>query len=329
MLNIIVCGPLAGFIAFFLLACVPSRGGWSLEELPGPVRARMTEKSRLTDLSPQPWVAGADLVQFLCRWRTEQPVPVVFPEDASAEENRMLRAVLQAWSQAGLGIRFLETAVSSSGINIKFVSKGDSVAVPQGAGDALADCRVALVPVRNGQLEASLEFASVYLRRDQEDWLGRSQPIGWDERYGTALHELGHALGFSSHVARGHSVMSKSPAVVRKAGAAVRAGSWSGDPNLRALYAVPTGMVVARRTLQVSYAQEIEAFLRRGQRLGLRGPYTRVGDQGARLIYRGASGESFVAGLRPWPPPQEAADLRLVFNDRAKRRLVGAAGLQE
>ena len=306
-----------------LLGCVPNRGGWSIDALPDSLQARLEKRGRLTDLAPQPWVEGAELFLFLCRWETDRPVPVVLPQGASADELEMLRVVLRNWADSGLGIRFVETTDLSRGIVIKFVSARDSVAVPQGAGDALADCRVKPDSFENGKLEASLEFASVYLRRDQDDLLGRPQPMNWDERYGTALHELGHALGYSSHVAHGGSVMSRSPSVVRRVGVELQAGDWSGDATLRALYSLPSGTVGGGRTLSDTIAERIARFRRGAEALGLAGPYTRVGDQGSRIFYRGRVGEAFSVAIRPWPPGTAAGSLQWVFNARADR-LVGA-----
>lgn len=318
----------ACWVVLLLLGCVPSRGGWGFESLPQSLQVQVKNQGRLADLAPQPWVEGMDLFLFLCRWETDAPVPVVFPEDASLAEREMLRVVLRNWARSGLGIRFRETEASSRGIQIKFVSAGDPVAIPQGAGDALADCRVKS-EVQDGQLEASLEFASVYLRRDQDDWLGRPQPMSWDERYGTALHELGHALGFSSHVARGGSVMTRSPEVVRRVGAELQSGDWSGDETLRALYSLPSGTVVGTRVLPGASAERVKRWLAGAEALGLQGPYTRVGDRGSRIFYRGALGETFAVAIRPWPPGEEAGSLKWVLNARAKQQLKGSSRTEE
>ena len=315
---------MAWWFALLLIGCVPSRGGWSVQALPDSLQVQVKKQGRLTDLAPQPWVQGMDLILFLCRWETDQPVPVVFPQDASAQERQMLRVVLRNWANSGLGIRFVEATASPRGIEIKFVSAGDPVSIPQGAGDALVNCRVEPSSVENGKVEASLEFASVYLRRDQDDLLGRSQPMSWDERYGTALHELGHALGFSSHVAHGGSVMTRSPAVVRRVGAELQAGDWSGDATLRALYSVPSGTVVGTRALPAEIAGLMKRFWTGAENLGLEGPFTRVGDQGSRIFYRGAAGETFAVSIRPWPPSEDVPLLQWVLNARAQR-LMGPA----
>ena len=153
------------------------------------------------------------------------------------------------------------------------------------------------------------------------------KPLGtasWDERYGTALHELGHALGFSSHVAHGGSVMTRSPAVVRRVGAELQAGDWSGDATLRALYSVPSGTVVGTRALPAEIAGLMKRFWTGVENLGLEGPFTRVGDQGSRIFYRGAAGETFAVSIRPWPPSEDVPLLQWVLNARAQR-LMGPA----
>jgi hypothetical protein len=313
--------------------CVPARGGWDAGRLERSHPALGETRHRLRDLAPHFVPAEGELVLFLCRWATERPVPVVLPPDADPDERAMLRRALAAWAAAGLGLRFREVAATEEGIVIRFVRTGDEGPQPAGAGDTLADCRVRGRPAPGAPpaapLDARLRLASVLLRRDQPDWLGRPLPLGPDERLGAALHELGHALGFSSHVASGDSVLRSSPEIARRQGAAVRRGEWTGDANVAALYAVPSGVVVGRRPLA---AEQASVFARLGsaaRAAGMAGPYTRVGDRSARLFYR-ADGQAPVAiRALPWPSPD--GDLRRVAlepNAAARRLLEGASATE-
>jgi hypothetical protein len=193
------------------------------------------------------------------------------------------------------------------------VQAGDPGPLPKGAGDTLADCRIDGFGSEPGPIDAVLRTASVHLRRDLPDALGRPVAIQPDERLGAALHELGHALGFSSHVAAGDSVMRLEPEIARRMGAAVRRGEWKPDPNLRALYAVASGTRVGR----IGLASGAEALLDRFEQLvqheGMEGPYSRVGDSGARIFYRNRRGVPVALRVRPWPISARDAE-RLEFS---------------
>jgi hypothetical protein len=311
--------------AWGALACVPARGGWSVDALEARHPALGASRHRLRDLAPHFVPAGGQLVLFLCRWPDAAPIPVALPEDARPDEAEMLRLALRAWTQSDLGVRFVETAgeTSGAGIAIRFVSVGDRVPVPAGAGDTIADCRVdAAAEPPGDRVAARLVSASIHLRRDQTDLVGRAVPLGADERLGAAVHEIGHALGFSSHVAAGSSVMRPSPEIARRVGAAVRAGTWSGDASVAALYAVPSGVVVGVRPLGADAARQLTRLADAARTAGLAGPYTRVGDRSARLAYRPPQrGPAAALRAMPWPLGRRGPALSLVPN-RAARALL-------
>ena len=309
---------LLGWMAVIISGCVPAKGGWDASNLRMAGEKGERGGHRLGDLSPQPFPLSGHLVLFLCRWNTEHPISTSLPADASEAETRMLRKVLEAWSQAGLGVRFVEETTPGAGLHFKFVKPGDSGPLPKGAGDALADCRVDPDRDEPGRLSAELAYASVYLKREDVDWRGQVDVMSWEERYGAALHEVGHALGFSSHVAAGKSIMNVSPEVARRAGEELLAGRWPGDSTLKALYALPNGLVVGRRELQGSTIDRISDFMTAAEVEGLRGPYTRVGDHGARILYRDQRGAPVSLGLRPWPMLRSSDELRLSPNRLAQ-----------
>ena len=298
------------------VGCVPTRGGWDASEVAAryPVLA---DSARLGDLAPHFLPVDGELVLFLCRWDTAQVVPVVLPRDADPVERELLSRALAAWEGAGLGIRFEVVPESDRGIHIELVQQGDPGPLPAGAGDTLADCAVEVGEEAPGRVSAQLVYASVHLRRDQLDWVERAVPLTDDERLGAALHELGHALGYSSHAAAGGSVMGKSPEVARRAGAALEAGEWSADPNLFALYALPSGVVVGRIPMDEAALATVDRFERIVATSEMDGPYTRVGDRGARVFYRDAKGLPVALRVRPWPTRRDGRALVLEPNARA------------
>lgn len=281
--------------------CVPATGGWEIGPLLERTPALGESSHRLRDLAPQLVHRQGELILFLCRWRTDAPIPVSLPEDASPDEIAMLDLALDAWAGAGLGVQFEKVGRVTEGIAIRFVQTGDPGPLPKGAGDTLADCRIDGFGVAPGPIDAALRTASIHLRRDQSDLVGRAVGIEADERLGAALHELGHALGFSSHVAAGDSVLRLEPEIARRMGAAVREGHWKPDPNLRALYAVASGTRVGRIGLGADHEALLDRFERLVQREEMAGPYSRVGDRGARIFYRNRRGVPVALRVLPWP----------------------------
>lgn len=287
--------------AAMLAGCVPARGGWDHVALAERHPALDGERHRLRDLAPHLSPGDGELVLLLCRWPADAAIPVRLPDDASGDERAMLGRALDAWAATGLGVRFVEAPTGAVGIDVRFVEQGDPGPIPVGAGDTIADCRIG-ARQGPGRVAASLVFASIHLRRDETDWLGGSRPLDAEERRGAALHELGHALGFASHVAAGDSLMRASPETARHAAAKLTAGEWPGDRNLRALYAVPSGTIVGRLPLSVAAAETLARFVAAAASAQLDGPFSRVGTSGARLFYRDARGRPFALRVRPWPP---------------------------
>ena len=195
--------------------CTSGAGGWDVRGL----ERRHPELSlhsghRLGDASPYFAPSEDGLALFLCRWSTARAVPVALPSDASPGERDLLLRALAAWEGAGLGLEFSVGARVTGpgprrGIEIEFVDDPERGA-PAGSGDTVADCAISATaaPSSNASVAAELEYASVYLRRTRPDLLDRTVPLSSTELLGAAVHELGHALGFSGHVAWGSSLMS-------------------------------------------------------------------------------------------------------------------------
>ena len=297
---------LAVWVGWLLIAggCAAPGGGWDYSDLPGGLgEAPRVRDSRLFDSAPHlvPWEGG--LLLFLCRWSGEGPIPVSLPPDADSRELRILREALDAWSTAGLGIHFREVPSEEARLEILFVSRGKGS--PGGTGDALADCGIqreeGQAVVRGERVQAEIVWASVHLVRRAEDPLGRWISLEDDELLGAALHELGHALGYSAHPLLGASIMQRTTDEVRKMGGRVAAGKSLVDPNLEALYSLPSGVIVGEVRLSPEPMRRLARFEAGARRAGLVGPYSRVGDTSARYFYRDAQGTPFALGVRGWP----------------------------
>ncbi len=245
---------------------------------------------RLGDATPYLLPARGVLTLFLCRWETPRSIPVELPPDATQSERRLLIRALAAWEDAGLGVQFVPGpagAAADGGIRIRFGERSD-----RRAAATAAECAVdpaERTPSQRDRLDARIVSASIALRRSEPDWLGRTVPYSEAQLLGSALHEIGHALGFQGHARRGDTVMVRSVQGVRRAGQQLLETGRFSDATLRALYAVPSGVVVARRALPPGRTRSFDLLAGLAAERGLTGPYVRVGDRAARIGWnRGA-----------------------------------------
>jgi hypothetical protein len=230
-----------------------------------------------------------ELVGFLCRWPTPTTLAVSLPRDASERERSLLERALRAWEQAALGVDFEIAERGPVDIGIRFGQRSAAH-----SGTAAVDCAVA--GDARGGIEARLVSARVVLRRADVDWRGRVLELRDEEVVGAALHEIGHALGFQGHALRGVTVMTRSVDHVRESGAGVLAGRAFSDPALRALYALPSGEVVARWPLPLGATEPVDRTRNRARQDGWTGPLVRVGDREARIDW--LTGEAGRIGYR-------------------------------
>ncbi len=279
----------AGVLAAVLVGCTPGQGGWSVDALgqkhPGLHRYA---GHRLGDARPYFAPAAHGLVLFLCRWDTQRAIPVSLPGEATPEERERLRRALAAWEGAGLGIRFREEVRSRARLRIEFVEPTE-YGKPSGTANTATDCGVQLPPegiAGSARLvDARVIRASIHLRRENTDLIGRSAELTPDRRLGAAIHELGHALGFPSHAVVGNSIMGRSVDHVRRVGRDVLAGKPLGDPTLPALYAVPSGVVVGHVALSPENRARLDRLRALAQEHGWEGPEVRVGDRASRIVW--------------------------------------------
>jgi len=292
-------------------ACAPATGGWDVRRVEqGHPSAVLPAGHRLGDLAPHFWIADDELVRFACRWSRERAVPVSV-HGATPEEFRLLGLALGALEVAVDGLRFeLGTAAARErGIAVAFeaaTAAGDPSTA--GSGDAIADCRVrdVFAGTRSGErLGAQLEEASVRIRRSRLDLLGRLVPLDELELLATLLHELGHAMGYSSHTRGGRTVMRLAPSEVRLQARAVLRGGPLRDDTLAALYALPSGTVLGRDALGAEAAATARVFAELAARSGWGQPLSRAGQDSAELWWRDHSGERIVLRASrlggPWP----------------------------
>lgn len=251
---------------------------------------------RLGDATPYALPLAGELIWFLCRFDTRAPIRVALPEHGSEAELARLRLALRAWEQA-LDVRFEEAEPAQ--IEIEFVpDDAEFAAVTE------AECRVegAAEAARAGpRLQARLSRARVSLRRAQIDTRGHHIQVDEAQQVGAALHELGHALGYQGHAARGDTVMVQTVESVRDVGARVLAGRAFRDDTLAALYRVDSGVVVARASLPSGRSVPVDRLAALAAREGDDSLLVRTGDRSGRVAFVDPAGSTIRVFLRNLP----------------------------
>jgi hypothetical protein len=307
----VIAEPRTWAAALALLAVAGcARDGWEVALEEGHPELRRLAPHHLGSITPYTLALSGRLTRFLCRWPGGAPIPLSLPRDADPAQRRALEAAAAAWEGAGLGVRFAPVeAGSAARAGIEVELRDDLIAAQA---DTFADCALdpEALDASDELLPARLVYASVHLSQH-------------DIRLaGTALHELGHALGFQGHVRRGRTVMVGSPRVVWEIGRKVLAGRDFEDAALRALYALPSGLVVERVRLDADQTAPADRLRDIARRLGFAGPWLRVGDREGLLYWRderGARVKLRIEGLRQ--SRHEPGALRLVPGPRARKLL--------
>jgi hypothetical protein len=251
---------------------------------------------RLGDATPYALPLAGELIWFLCRFDARAPIRVALPENGSEAERARLRLALRAWEQA-LGVRFEEAEPAQ--IEIEFApDDAEFAAVTE------AECRVggaAQAPQAGPRLEAGIARARVSLRRAQIDGRGHHIQVDEAQQVGAALHELGHALGYQGHAARGDTVMVQTVETVRDVGARVLAGRDFRDDTLAALYRVDSGVVVARAPLPSGRSVPVDRLAALAAREGDGSLLVRTGDRSGRVAFVDPAGSTLRVFLRNLP----------------------------
>ncbi len=247
-------------------------------------------KHRLRDTTPYLYAKPGHLTFFLCRFSTENPITVALPADATAKEQEILGSVLHAWEEAGLGVRFQRVRGREAAVTLRFVDGAARGPAGVASGNTIADCRVDLAAsdfAAGGAVVAELVSSRVSLsRRTPPDFRNQDRALSPEEIAGIALHEMGHALGFSGHTKGGATVMRREPGEITRVGRRVLAGEPFADSTLEALYALPSGVVVRRVEVPTLRTKVAERADRLAERFALDGPFVRSGDLQARIFWR-------------------------------------------
>ncbi|MEM7413049.1 MAG: hypothetical protein AAF430_22645 [Myxococcota bacterium] len=206
----------------------------------------------LGDATPYVLPVAGELRWFLCRWSGDAPVPVAVSEAVSPAERVLIERALVAWEDAVPGLRFSRGGQGRVGIRV------DIVPFRRRGARAAVDCRVSGVRA-SGAFAAEVVAAAVLIPRSEGDPFGRPVRLGEAELLGSLVHELGHALGLQGHAPGGESsVLAREAFEVRRVGARLLAGGRLDEPAMRALYAVPSGVVVLRQPVASELADASE-----------------------------------------------------------------------
>jgi len=237
-------------------------------------------------MNPYVWPAAGHVTLFTCHWQAGSPLRVSLEGNPSEAERHAVAAALTAWAATGLGVDF-EVAVPQRA-QLRIVLSDGALARSGGreaAGRTAVDC---LLP--GGRVEqAHLVRAVLWIsRRVGPDWRGHSRAASAEELTGTLLHELGHALGFQGHPRFG-GVMALDVEATRRRGARVLGGGAVDPGPLRALYAHPSGHVLAKVRVDAWRTGPVDALLKQPSGVG---PFVRVGDRAARIFWRNGRRET-------------------------------------
>ncbi|MBW2395774.1 MAG: hypothetical protein JRG95_16060 [Deltaproteobacteria bacterium] len=284
--------------------------------LVGTLVACVGPRDPLADLHPVVWVQEGSVSLRTCRWPTGSVLAVGVEGEASANEDLDVNLALAAWSGAGLGVTLLRASEGRPAqLIVRFQGEPPTRdAGALGIGIARVDCR------RKGPGSLLVERAEVDISRQVgPDWRGHMRPITPDERLGTLVHELGHALGFSGHVRAAEGPLVAAPEAIRRVGRHVRRGGRLEAPSLRALYAFPSGKSLRRVALAAWQTDPLDAFLPLAQGARLDGPWLRSGDRTARIFWRLANGEEVGFLIPELPRVIEDPSTAMAIPDRALR----------
>jgi hypothetical protein len=272
------------------LAC----GGDALVER-HPVLAAI-EGQRLADANPYVLPAAGRVRFFHCRWDETEPVPVSLPPDATPSERRVLESALAAWEGADLGIRFDRTGDATRGIAIAFVGGTVDTGAGQDTANTIVDCAIAPLSQQQGGAVAGASLASARIRiarLTNMDMQGRQRPLTEAELAGTALHELGHALGFQGHARQGDTVMVRETERIARAGKHLLAGDRFEDATVRALYRLPSGALVGGGDVARCRTDLVDRMGALAEKSALAAPFVRVGEAAGRIFWRAPGGAEY------------------------------------
>ncbi len=154
--------------------------------------------------------------------------------------------------------------------------------------------REEVVAAEAGRLDAEMSRATIRVARRYGSLIGgEGAMLAPDQLRGVLLHELGHALGVSGHARRGHTVMVREVAVVRRRGAALQRGDPLRDNVLAALYRAPNGLILSRHTVDAWRSHGVDRMSALARTHGLAGPFVRTGESRTRIYWSDAEGHEY------------------------------------
>ena len=283
------------WVALLLVACVPVRGGWDVEQL-GPETSRSLQRrgSRLGDMTPFPaWVHGR-LEAVVCRWPSRSEIPVHVATDPAHEAwlavalravDRQLEAVELARREGAGWAGSARPPGSGIGIVAADETGADG---PLGSADTRVRCDVDAGTEGAGPVSGEVVDAEIRIRARRVDAVGRARVLTEEEWVGALMHELAHALGFQGHAAVGDSVLVLARDALRRAGRRALAEESIELGPLTDLYALPPGRRLAIPALTPASRAWLDRISqrilqRKGEGVAVSGPWASVGDRAAHL----------------------------------------------
>jgi hypothetical protein len=251
---------------------------------------------RLGDSNPYVLPYDGRVRFFYCRWPTDAPVDVSLPPDASEGERRAIEAALDAWEHAGLGVTFVRVPEAPRGIEIRLVGGTVDTGAGQDTANTVVDCAIAPLAEQRGADVAGAALASARIRIARvtnPDTQGHQRPLTDGELAGTALHELGHALGFQGHAHHGDTVMVRETERVAHEGADLLRGRGFADASLRALYRLPNGATAGGGAVDRCRTELLDRMAALAASNALAGPFLRMGETAGRVFWRDGTGREY------------------------------------
>jgi hypothetical protein len=277
---------------------------------------------RLGDANPYVLPYDGRVRFFHCRWPTDAPIDVSLPPDASEAERRAIEAALEAWEHAGLGVSFARVPEAPHGIEMRFVGGTVDTAAGQDTANTVVDCAIAPLDAQDGADVAGAALASARIRIARitnPDMQGHQRPLTEGELAGTALHELGHALGFQGHARQGDTVMVSETERVAHAGADLLRGRGFADASLRALYRLPNGAMVSDAAVDRCRTELVDRMAALAASNALAGPFLRMGETAGRVFWRDAEGREYGLVVAHVVPARRHPERLVVLPERRVR----------